>query len=185
MSKARFRRSSPLTAIPVLLLGLGGVLTATGPAGAAIGDLTCTVLGGTANFNPPLQPGGSSAVTVEDVTLDDCTSLTGKTMQTGTAHATDVTATAASGLNPCSLLLTISGDLKIIWTPAAGNLPSTVAATLNLNPANGLPALSITVTAGSLAGDTGTAAPVITPNADCLTNGLSSLNISAAVVSFN
>ncbi|WP_018348149.1 hypothetical protein [Longispora albida] len=165
-----------------LTLALASLTVPAGPAQAAVGDLACTGAA-QATFTPALTSGGTVAVSATG-TLTGCVSVNGAYTQLKSATLTaSGTATAAPGLNPCTLVLTITLTGTLTWTPTGQQ--SGISAVLNTNLATGSAAVSIQVNTGPLAGDTGTEAPVVTPNLDCLFNGLNALNATLVVFSFN
>jgi len=174
-------------AVALALDGLYAVAVVT-PARAAIGDLTCTV-SAIATFDPPLRPGGTTTV-VGHALLQNCLSPNGRfpNIHGAVYLAPALHGTAAPGINPCSLLLTLRGDVEIDWNTGQESYGSGV---LNTNPLNGAIGGFITYDGPNdhedpFFGDVATVLPVAaTPNADCLTAGLKILTIDAAVYSIN
>ncbi|MGW2370572.1 hypothetical protein ACWCZ5_34365 [Streptomyces sp. NPDC001667] len=176
------RRNSTLIRLVIAAVAaLGLALTGQFPAHAATGDLTCTAQA-QVNFSPPLVAGGTSTGDV-DAVLDNCTSPNGSFSRLTSAEALgSATVSAAPGVNPCSLRLTLNATLKATWQ---NGQHSDIAAELTTDPTLGTAGLTATVTGGQLAGDSITPVIVeINPNPDCATNGLKSLTTTTAQAIF-
>ena len=171
-----------LSALAVLISISISVCTATVPAHAAVGDLTCTS-NAQVNFSPPLTATQTTASTTDTAALSSCTSANGRfsELQSATVQATGP-ATSLGGV-PCNLLLTVTGTGSITWNTGD---KSKLTFDINTNPTNGTLSLSATITSGPLKGDTSTSVPAIAhPNPDCAINGLKYLAVDLMVISFN
>ena len=171
MRRAR-RLSAALAACCVSALG---VSTAT--AGATI-DLSCAATA-TINFSPALK-GPSTSVSVSGQ-LSGCTSPNGS--QPGVTSGT-FTASGATAFG-CFPLFSAAGTLLFTWNDTT---TSTASAFFSTNPFVP-PIISITLTAGRMAGDTVLAVPVLVPdNLGCAPlvpgPGTSRLDVPIAVLPF-
>jgi hypothetical protein len=169
-------------AVAVSAASLAGLVTAAPPASATLGDLTCFT-NAAIYFSPALRAGGTSAVTAT-VSGVGCVSLNGNypDLQSFTANLSGSATAASLPINPCSLLLTIAATGQTLnWNTGQ---QSTFNATLNTNPLAGTLSLTGTMTGGPLAGDTLLFVPVVVPNLDCLTAGLTSLAVPVVLLTW-
>lgn len=182
-------RSIRLLAAPVALLAASlasstaNATVASAPSRAG-GDLTCTA-SAEANFDEALSSSNTTANVDITGRLTNCESPNGKftAIKSGKLTASG-TATSRGGLNPCSLILTLTGTGTFDWDPT-GSGSSSVEFSLNTNPGVSEPVLNFSITGGPLEGDSALPViPVITPNTDCLFNGLKSLKFPLTVVTF-
>ncbi|MFI7119137.1 hypothetical protein [Amycolatopsis sp. NPDC049868] len=157
-------------------------------AHAAQGDLDCT---GAFNIDitPPLTPQRLTSTAHATGLFANCLSLNGRydNIQSGVidAYAT----VSANGLpaNICQLLLTFKSNNPAVntftWSPNAGISHYTWR--ISTDPAQGV-VLQAHISSGTLAGDTGTAVPVLAdPNPDCALNGLKSLTVDLGAFNFD
>ena len=170
--RSAFRIVQCLVATLAISAALAGPFN-NAPAQAATADLTCT-FAGRANFAPALTATNTKANASITFGLVNCLSPDGMHPDLKSAIFTGSgTATAAPGINPCSLLLTIVATGPLIWSPTGEH--STFSGTFNTSLSAGPIAITAEVTKGVLAGDTGPIIALPLPNADCLVNGLTSL----------
>jgi hypothetical protein len=183
-ASARIRRAGAMaTLMAATGLTVTGLLVNTAPAAHAVaGDLDCTAAA-TIDFSQPLTATNTSAKATVSGTLVGCTSPNGmhSALTSGSVSGSGPV-TSASGVNPCSLLLTITLRDDISWS---NGQHSRTSALVNTNPSNGTITLESHVDSGVLAGDTDTVVTTIIPNADCATNGLKELTLDPVVTSFN
>lgn len=161
-----------------LVSSLLGVCGLTAPAHAAVGDLTCT-----GNFQFDFAPALTATTTEADATvgggLVNCQSPNGSYTRLKSGVRTgDGTATRDTGEN-CLPVMTITEKAKLVWN--TGEV-SKFDITVNTDPAAGRITISARFTSGPLAGDTANAYPVVHPNADCETAGLTQLTSEALQV---
>lgn len=164
---SRFRRSAAVAAA-LLLFSLNAPT-----ASAAVGDLACTG-NFQFNFTPPLTESITTADAEVSGGLVDCVSANGSYSHLKSGYRTGVgTVSREVGTAPCSPLMTITEGAVLYWNTGER---SKFDITVNTDPTSGDITVSAYFTHGPLAGDTANAYPVVLhPNADCATNGLSSL----------
>jgi hypothetical protein len=161
-----------------LVLALIGVCGLTAPAHADAGDLTCT-----GNFQFDFSPALTATSTTADATvgggLVNCQSPNGNYTRLKSGVRTgEGTATRHTGEN-CLPIMTITENAKLTWN--TGEV-SKFDITVNSDPAAGRITISARFTSGPLAGDTANAYPVVHPNGDCATAGLTQLTSEALQV---
>lgn len=175
--------AAPVALLTVALACSPANATVASPSSRADGDLTCKA-SAEANFDEALTSSNTTANVDITGTLMDCVSANGEFSAITSGELTaNGTATSKAGLNPCSVILTLTGTGTIDWGPT-GSGSSSVEFSLNTNPDVSDPLLEFTVTSGPLEGDSALPLPVITPNPDCLVNGLKSLRFPLTVVNF-
>ncbi len=163
------RLSAVLTACCVAALA-GGATTAS----ALTIDLACSATV-KATFTPALN-GGTSALSLVNGQLSGCSSPNGSqpSITSGTFTASGGTAT---GCFP--LFFNASATLNFAWSNGTS---SSGPAALSTNPFVP-PILSVQVASGTMAGDTATPVPIITPNGlGCGLGGTRSLD--AVIITF-
>lgn len=165
---SRFRRSAAVVAAALLLFPLNAPT-----ASAAVGDLACTG-NFQFNFTPPLTEATTTANAEVSGGLVDCVSANGSYSRLKSGYRTGVgTVSRQLGTAPCAPVMTITEGAVLIWNTGER---SKFDITVNTDPSTGDLTISAYFTHGPLAGDTANAYPVVLhPNADCATNGLSSL----------
>jgi hypothetical protein len=158
------------------LLAVAAVLPT--PAHAETGDLSCTG-NFQFDFTPPLTPTNTTADTTVGGGLVNCQSPNGKytRLKSGVRTGTG-TATRHFG-DQCAPVMTITEQAVLTWNTGE---KSEFDITVNTDPAAGRVTISARFTHGPLAGDTANAYPVVHPNADCATYGLSQLTSEALQV---
>jgi hypothetical protein len=157
----------------VLITGL--VLAAAGlvPAAAQAdtGDLTCT-----GNFQFDFTPPLTSTSTTADATvgggLVNCQSLNGNYSRLKSGVRTGTGTVTRHFGDQCTPVMTIVEKATLTWNTGE---KSKFDITVNTDPSAGRVTISAVFTSGPLAGDTANAYPVVHPNADCATTGLSQL----------
>jgi hypothetical protein len=162
------------------LLTLGFAALGAVPAHAATPDLTCSFNSAYLLFGSPLQAGGQANVYGTGA-LSGCTSSDGYGSLAGGPVEFLGTATAAPGVDPCSLVLDIQGTAYVNWS---GGGTSVLDVTVSTNPADPPLGIGVKVTSGPLDGDTASVVPVLVPNLDCPLVGLDSLTAPAFLISF-
>ena len=189
--RATRRRSRPAIAAVVGALAINGLCAAVigTPAKAAVGDLSCTV-SATATFNPPLRPGGSTTVTGHAL-LQNCVSPSGRfpNIKSGVYYAPALQGTAAPGVDPCGMLLTLRGAVEIDWNTGQVSHGDGV---LNTNPLNGTTLLGRITYDGPhnkndpFYDDVATVVPAAaTVNPDCADAGIKLLTVDLAAYLIN
>lgn len=150
-----------------LLLSIAGIV----PAHAAPGDLTCTG-NFQFDFSPPLTATSTTADATVGGGLVNCLSSNGQytRLKSGVRTGTG-TATRSTGEN-CLPVMTIVEEAVLTWNTGA---KSKFDITVNTDPTAGRVTISAYFTKGPLAGDTANAYPVVHPNVDCATTGLTQL----------
>jgi hypothetical protein len=148
------------------------------PAQAETGDLTCTG-NFQFDFTPPLTPTNTTADATVGGGLVNCQSPNGKytRLKSGVRTGTG-TATRHFG-DQCAPVMTITEQAVLTWNTGE---KSNFDITINTDPAAGRITISARFTQGPLAGDTANAYPVVHPNTDCATHGLSQLTSEALQV---
>lgn len=109
--------------------------TGTAWAKAATGTVSCSSLGATVTFKPPLLPGGTAVekATIKPITMGDCTPTAG-----GSASVAKVTATLkVKGTNSCAAFAQNVGSdsltLVIKWVGASTSKVVFKAGSLSVN----------------------------------------------------
>ncbi len=171
------------TTIAALGLGLIGALAPVTAAHAQAGDLDCA-LNFQFDFTPGLSLGNPQGSPVITANFTSCLSADQQfsDLHAATVHATGVANVSGYPVNPCALLLKITGTGTFAWSNGQ-NSPFTWEVTTD--PLKNLLTLHADITSGPMAGDTGTAVPIVPIiNADCPTAGLTTLGAVGAI-SFN
>ncbi|SDJ15073.1 hypothetical protein SAMN05192558_110224 [Actinokineospora alba] len=165
---SRFRRSAAVVAAALLLFPLNAPT-----ASAAVGDLACTG-NFQFNFTPPLTSSSTTAAAEVSGGLVDCFSANGSYTRLKSGYRTGVGSVSRElGTAPCAPVMTITEGAVLYWNTGER---SKFDITVNTDPSSGDLTISAYFTHGPLAGDTANAYPIVLhPNADCATNGLSSL----------
>lgn len=164
-----------MTMNPARSLALASLLAITVvvpvPARAETGDLTCTG-NFQFDFTPPLTPANTTADATVGGGLVNCQSPNGKytRLKSGVRTGTG-TATRHFG-DQCAPVMTIVEQAVLTWNTGE---KSKFDITVNTDPAAGRVTISALFTNGPLAGDTANAYPLVHPNTDCATLGLSQL----------
>jgi hypothetical protein len=163
-------------------------LVAAPAAQAALGDLACTGAF-QLDIDPPLTPLRLTSTAYATGEFTNCLSPNGNYagIQSG-AIATPATVSAnGSALNICQLLLTFTGSnaaaSTFVWQPSAGTSHYTWR--INTDPTQGQITFEAALSSGPMAGDKGTAIPVlVNPNPDCAINGLKYLTANVGAFNF-
>lgn len=186
-TSSRTRRGRHAAAVLAVSLVLSSAVAAPA-AHAALGDLVCTGAF-QLDIDPPLTPLRLTSTAYATGEFTNCVSLNGNYagIQSG-AIATPATVSAnGSALNICQLLLTFTGGnaaaSTFVWQPGAGTSHYTWR--INTDPTQGQITLEAALSSGPMAGDKGTAVPVLAnPNPDCAVNGLKYLTADVGAFNF-